>query len=128
MATRRASRKRSSGASLEMIAKWLFLVGLAVAVVVGIIISMALEVPGFNLIIAALMVVALITGFLFVRRENELHFFVMAIALFSFNSLPGDLPYVGQYASTILNVVSFYLGLASISVAVRSLISWYVPE
>jgi hypothetical protein len=127
MATRRSSRKTSrraaQGLDWMMIAKWVFLVGLLLAVVIGV-------VPGLpNEVYLVFIVAGLVTGFLFVKRGEELYFLVLSIALFTFNSLLSGLPgQVGMYVGGALNAVSFYLGLASISVAVRSIVSWYLPE
>lgn len=122
MAKRRASRKKSSGVSLELVAKWVFLVGLLLSILIGIVPGL----PSWLYIVFILM--GLLTGFLYVRKENEVHFFLLAIALFTFNAQLNGLPYAGQYVGGTLNAVSFYLGLAAISVAVRNIVGWYVPE
>jgi len=62
------------------------------------------------------------------ERKMRSIFFLLAIALFTFNAQLNGLPYAGQYVGGILNAVSFYLGLAAISVAVRNIVGWYVPE
>lgn len=128
MATRRASRKRSSGASLEMIAKWLFLAGLVLSVVIGVLVTTTPDFAGLSVVITVWMILAVLTGYLFIRKQDELHFFVLAIVLFTFNANLNSLPYAGQYVGSVLNALSFYLGLAAMSVAIRNIVGWFIPE
>jgi hypothetical protein len=128
MATKRASRKRSSGVNLEMIAKWLFLAGLVLSVVIGTLVTTTPEFAGLSVVITIWMLLAVLTGYLFIRKQDEMHFFILAIVLFTFNANLNSLPYAGQYVGSVLNALSFYLGLAAISVAVRNLVGWFIPD
>jgi hypothetical protein len=128
MATKRASRKRSSGANLEMIAKWLFLAGLVLSAVIGVLVTTMPEFAGLSVVITIWMLLAILTGYLFIRKQDEMHFFILAIVLFTFNANLNSLPYAGQVVGSVLNALSFYLGLAALSVAVRNIVGWFIPE
>lgn len=129
MATRHSSRKKSSGVSLEVVAKWVFLVGLLLSVIIGALVATGAPQAGLEIVVIVWMLMALASGFLFVRKENELHFFLVAIILFTFNASLSSLPYsVGQYLGSVLNAVSFYVGIASLSVAIRNIVGWYLPD
>jgi hypothetical protein len=130
MATRktRGSRSRrggTGGIETESVVRWAFLGGLVLAALVGLSIGLPqpLDVPVF--VYYVLIALSLLTAFVFVPRGEEVSLFLMAVVFFTFRSSFDGIQLLGPYLSGIAGHLSFYLGFAAISVAIRYLVDWY---
>lgn len=100
------------------IARWAFIIGLALAVIVAL-------VPKIDDWVVWLMIlVGLYAGWEFVAEEQEHHFFLVAISLVFFSQVLVDIPSVGKTLTALLTSMSTFFGAMVIALVVRNIVSW----
>lgn len=128
--TKTASKRAaatSNGPDWGMIGRYTFLGGLGVAVVAGILfaaptfITMSWQAP----VVYLLSLLAIVGGWLFISKEAENGFFILALALHTFSNTLSFLPVVGPYIVGVLGAVAMFIVIAALTVAVRRIVSWF---
>ncbi len=99
---------------MDQVGKWVFIVGLVIAVIAGLGVSHA-YVP------MILAILGLVVGFLNVGGEESHTFLIAAIALVLSASALDAIPYVEQYGAPIVSNVIAFIGAAVLVVALKSL-------
>jgi len=105
--------------SLELIGKWAFIIGLALAVIAGLIQGIY-EIPRLILI---LVILGLIVGFLNIARENTVKFLVAIIALMGVGGITmSAIPVINTYLQTMLTNIVIFASGAGLVVAIKAVI------
>ena len=99
---------------MAQVGKWVFVVGLVIAVAGGV----GFEQSWFGWILAVL---GLIVGFLNISDKESQGFLLAAIALIVAANAVGAIPYIGEHVTRIIANLVLFLGGAVLVVAVKSL-------
>lgn len=119
------SRKSSAkGGSMDTqtAARWAFILGLVLAVVV------ALVPETSDWAVWAMLILGLFAGYVFISEEDEMRFFVLAIGLVFFSQSLAEFPSIGEVVTNLVTQVSTFLGAMVIALAVRNIIGWVRPS
>lgn len=98
------------------IGKWVFLIGIVIAIVAGLITS---EASGYW--IALLVVLGLIVGFLNITGKEITPFLIASIALILTTSALSALPLIGIYLTPIMDNVKIFVAPAAIVIALKAI-------
>lgn len=124
MATKRSKAK---GTDLAVAARWVFLAGVAISAIVGLV----LAVPSMaaaewqNWVIYVIIALGLIGGYLHVSKADEHNFILLALGLAVFSDRLGYIPSVGNYLVSIFSVITVYLAMVVIAIVVRNMVDWF---
>ena len=99
---------------MDKIGKWVFIVGLVIAVLGG----LGIEQPWFLWVLALL---GLITGFLNVTGEETKGFLLAAIGLIVSAGAIQSIPYIGDTATRIIDYLVAFISAAVLIVALKAL-------
>lgn len=110
---------------LQSAGRWVFLGGLVIAIVYGLIPPQTFDAQIGQWISYLLMVLGFVGGILFIGEGSEAKFVILTIGLAIFGSSFADIPQVGTYIQGMFNVATFYLGVASVSLVVRNIVGWF---
>lgn len=110
---------------LQSAGRWVFLGGLVIAIVYGLLPPQTFDGQVSQWISYLLMVLAFAGGILYIGEGNETKFVILTIGLAIFGSSFADIPQLGTYIQGMFNVVTYYLGIASVALVVRNVISWF---
>ena len=72
-----------------------------------------------------LIVIGFVAGYLGVAEENETHFFIMSVALFTFVTVLAEFPSIGEFLTQILEGTRTFFGAAVVALVVRNVIGWF---
>jgi hypothetical protein len=115
-------RKQRSSQQISMdrpaIARWAFILGLALAVVIALVTNID------DWVVWLMILVGLYAGWEFVAEEQEHHFFLVAISLVFFSQVLIDIPSVGKTLTALLTSLSTFFGAMVIALVVRNIVSW----
>jgi hypothetical protein len=100
------------------IARWAFILGLALAVIVALVTNID------DWVVWLMILVGLYAGWEFVAEEQEHHFFLVAISLVFFSQVLVDIPSVGKTLTALLTSMSTFFGAMVIALVVRNIVSW----
>lgn len=113
------------GVDLAAVGKWSFLIGLALAAILGVLPSTQLSPMVSDWARYLLMLLGLVGGVLFVNKAEENSFIILSIGLALFGNSLGAIPQIGNYLSGINGALVFFLGFAVIGIVARNIISWF---
>jgi hypothetical protein len=116
---------KSQAVDLQSAGRWVFLGGLVIAIVYGLIPSQSFDPQIGQWLSYLLMVLGFVGGILFINEGDEAKFVILTIGLAIFGSSFADIPQLGTYIQGMLNVVTFYLGVASVALVVRNVVGWF---
>ena len=119
-----------------VIGRWVFLAGLVLAIIVGLIPSnliLSWFPNNADLIYQILSVILLVCGFvgglLAISKEREEHFVVISIGIYVFYQALGGIPTVGDYLNSMFGAVtSLFLSAAVVAIFVRNAVSWFFDD
>lgn len=118
--------RKSSSTDLAVVGKWVFLIGLVIALLGGLVIARPASDPKLqDYLVYLLMVLGLVGGYLHIQKEDEHHFILLAIGLALFSQPFGNIPTVGSYIASAIYFVTVFLGMAIVAIAVRNIIAWF---
>src|SRR3989337_3743099 len=114
------SQRSSQQISMDRpgIARWAFIIGLALAVIVALVTNID------DWVIWVMILVGLYAGWEFVTEDQEHHFFLVAITLVFFSQTLIDIPSVGETLTALLTSMSTFFGAMAIAVVVRNIVKW----
>ncbi len=114
------SQKASWQISMDRptIARWAFIIGLALAVVVALVTKID------DWVVWLMILVGLYAGWEFVNEDQEHHFFLVAISLVFFSQVLIDIPSIGKTLTALLTSLSTFFGAMVIALVVRNIVSW----
>ena len=102
--------------NLGLAGKWAFIIGLALAVIAGVIPS---TIPNLALI---LVVLGLIVGFLNINEKDTVKLLVAIIALMAVGAITlAEIPIIDTYLGAILNNILVLAGAAGLIVAIKAI-------
>ena len=117
----KANQKGIATMDTATIARWAFILGLVVAVIIAI-------VPDINEAAFWLMVIAgLVAGWtFFTEREAEHNFLLIAIGLAIFSQTPAlaEIPSLGETLTALLVSVATFFGVMVVAIVVRNIVEW----
>lgn len=121
---------KASNTDLAIVGKWIFLVGLVIALLGGLVVARPSGDPKLqDYLNYLLMLLGLVGGYLFVKKEDEHHFTLLALGLALFVALFGQtinsIPRAGSYVISAFYFVAFFLGVAFVAVLIRNIIAWF---
>lgn len=124
MATKRSKAK---GSDLTMAARWVFLAGLAISAIVGLVLAApSLAVAEWqNWVIYIIIALGLVGGYLHVSKADEHNFILLALGLAVFSDRLGYIPVAGNYLVSMFSVVTVYLAMVVIAIVVRNMVDWF---
>ena len=96
---------------METISHWIFLIGVAIAIVLGFLM------PESSLVASILVIIGLIVGLLNITSKEVLPFLLATIALAVSAATFELIPYVGLYLKYILNYILMLVAPAAVVVA-----------
>jgi len=106
-------------ADLGLIGKWAFIIGLALAIIAGLIQGIY-EIPSLILI---LVVLGLIVGFLNIAERDTVKLLVAIIALMGVGGLTlSVIPVINMYLESILSNIVIFASGAGLIVAIKAII------
>jgi len=115
-------RKQRSSQQISMdrpaIARWAFILGLALAVIIALVTNID------DWVVWLMILVGLYAGWEFVAEEQEHHFFLVAISLVFFSQVLVDIPSVGKTLTALLTSLSTFFGAMVIALVVRNIVGW----
>ncbi|HLD94364.1 MAG TPA: hypothetical protein VI703_09215 [Anaerolineales bacterium] len=100
------------------IARWAFIVGLALALIIALVTDIE------DWVVWLMILVGLYAGWEFVTEDQEHHFFLVAITLVFFSQTLIDIPSVGETLTALLTSMSTFFGAMAIAVVVRNIVKW----
>ena len=114
------SQRSSQQISMDRpgIARWAFIIGLALAVIVALVTNID------DWVIWVMILVGLYAGWEFVTEDQEHHFFLVAISLVFFSQVLVDIPSIGKTLTALLTSLSTFFGAMVIALVVRNIVSW----
>lgn len=118
---------KSQAVDLQTAGRWVFLGGLVIAIVYGLLPPQTFDATVSQWISYLLMVLAFVGAILHLGEGIETKFIILTIGLAIFGSSFGDIPQVGMYIQGMFNVVTYYLGVASVALVVRNVVGWFRP-
>ena len=102
--------------NLDVIGKWAFIIGLALAVIAGVIPT---TIPYLTLI---LVVLGLIVGFLNINEKDTVKLLIAIIALMAVGAITiAEIPMIDAYLGAILNNILILAGAAGLIVAIKAI-------
>ena len=105
--------------NLGLIGKWAFVIGLALAIIAGLILDIY-TVPNLGLI---LVILGLIVGFLNIAEKDTIKLLISIIALMSVGSLTVSIiPTISSYLEAMLTNIVIFAGSAGLVVAIKAII------
>ena len=105
--------------NLGMVGKWAFIIGLALAVIAGLLINIY-PIPSLALI---LVILGLIVGFLNIAEKDTVKLLVAIIALTVVGGLTVSvIPTINAYLESMLTNILIFAGAAGLVVAVKAII------
>lgn len=105
--------------NLEMVGKWAFIIGLALAIIAGLLQGIY-AIPSLALI---LVILGLIVGFLNIVEKDTIKLLVAIIALTVVGGLTiSVIPAINMYLESILTNILIFAGAAGLVVAVKAII------
>lgn len=122
--SKKSTSKSSKGRSMDIksIGKYAFLLGIVIAVIIGLVPAESMS----EWVIWLMILLALVGGWVHISREDETHFIILTIglALFSrsLNQLP---PSVGEGLTSVFDQLATFLGVAIIALVVRNILGWF---
>jgi hypothetical protein len=126
---RKSSKSKGNSVDLNMAGHWAFLAGLILSVVLSLMLAIpqiasAVIIPDWAFSVLALL--ALFGGYIFIPKDGELHFIVLAIGIAVFASSIGGFinPTIGGILASIFGNLGYYLGFAVVAVAARNVVAW----
>jgi hypothetical protein len=126
---RKSSKSKGNSVDLNMAGHWAFLAGLILSVVLSLMLAIpqlasAVIVP--NWAYSVLAALALFGGYIFIPKDSEVHFVVLAIGLTVFASSLGGFvtPLIGGILASIFSNLGYFLGFAVVAVAARNVVAW----
>ena len=102
-------------------ARWAFIIGLVLAVVV------ALVPEASEWAVWIMLILGLFAGYVFITEEDELRFIILAVGLVFFSQTLTELPSIGETVTALVDAVSAFFGAMVIAIAVRNIIAWMRP-
>jgi hypothetical protein len=122
--TKSSSTETKKGSSMDVktVGRYLFLAGIVLAVIIGI-------VPAQNIsewVVWLMIIIALVGGWIFIPQGEETEFILITLAVLFFSQLLGDLP--PSLATPVMGTLAElgnFLGVAVLAVALRTVISWF---
>jgi hypothetical protein len=105
---------------MEKIGTWAFLIGVLIAIVAGLVPTLATPMTGWVLVILGLVV-----GFLNIRAKEAQEFLVACVAILVVTGM-GGLPFIGRTLGTILANIIAFVAPAAFLVAIRAI--WALAE
>jgi uncharacterized membrane protein YgaE (UPF0421/DUF939 family) len=117
---KKSSKTQSKGTSMDTstAARWAFIIGLVLAVVV------ALVPEASEWAVWLMLILGLFAGYVFITEEDELRFIILAVGLVFFSQTLTELPSIGETVTALVGAVSTFFGAMVIAIAVRSIIAW----
>lgn len=100
------------------IARWAFIIGLALAVIVALVTNID------DWVIWLMILIGLYAGWEFVTEDQERHFFLVAISLVFFSQVLVDIPSIGKTLTALLTSLSTFFGAMVIALVVRNIVRW----
>ncbi|HKY79826.1 MAG TPA: hypothetical protein VJ182_07565 [Anaerolineales bacterium] len=100
------------------IARWAFIVGLALAIIIGLVTDLD------EWVTWVMIVLGLFAGYIFISEDQEHHFILVAISLVFFREALGTLPSLGETLTQVLTSVAIFFGAMVLAVVVRNIIGW----
>jgi len=123
-----SKRTKSSVSFLPVAARWAFIVGMILAVVVGLVPSESINPTAQEWVGYALMALGLIAGYIHFNKEDQGQFILLAIGLAIFANSFASIPTAGGYVVGALSTLGFFFGVVVIGVIVRNVVGWFVDQ
>lgn len=100
------------------IARWAFIIGIALAVIIALVTDID------DWVIWLMILLGLYAGWEFVTEEQEHHFFLVAISLVFFSQTLADIPSIGKTLTALLTSLSTFFGAMVIALVARNIVGW----
>jgi hypothetical protein len=100
---------------MEMYGHWIFLLGVAIAIIAGIV------APANMTVVWILAVLGIIVGLLNISLREEVPFLVAALVLIVAANSLAVLPFIGEWLGKILNYVVAFVAPAAVIVALKEI-------
>lgn len=136
--TKKAAEESNETMTMDSytIGRWVFLVGLVLAIIIGLIPSnliLSWFPSNADLVYQIISVVLLLCGFVgglfLISKEEESHFVILSVGIYVFYQALGNIPTVGDYLTGMFGAVtSLFLSAAIVAIFVRNVISWFVEK
>ncbi|MCW5876070.1 MAG: hypothetical protein KIS85_04220 [Anaerolineales bacterium] len=122
---RKTAKKSEQSIDIAAVGKWSFLVGVGLAILLGIIPPGVLNSEVTQWVVYLLMLLGLVGGVLFITKSEENSFILLAVGLAFSSSALGSVPQLGNYLAGMANALSFFLGFAVIGIVARNVVGWF---
>ncbi len=117
--------KKGNTVEIKTVGKNMFLAGIVLAVIIGIVPAASIS----EWVTWLLILLALVGGWIFIPEGEETEFILITLAVLFFAQLLGDLP--PSLATGVIDTLSElgnFLGVAVLAVAIRTIIGWFTRE
>ena len=105
----------------KSIGRYAFLIGLILAIVVGLV-----PADGVTEWLTWIMVVlALVGGWIHIQPKDEGNFILLTIGLALFFGSVFDLPSIGEFLTDVLEEITGFMGIAVVAIVVRNIVGWF---
>jgi hypothetical protein len=125
MATKR--NRKSSSTDLAQAARWVFLAGLAISIVAGLVFSFPMggDTAWQEWVVYLVLALGLVGGYLHIGKGSQHEFILIALGVAVFSDRLGYIPTVGNYLGSIFGMVGLFLAMAVMAIVVRNIVDWF---
>lgn len=102
----------------QSLARWAFIIGLVLAVVIALVTDIDEWATWIMIILG------LFAGWVFVTEDQEHHFFLVSISLVFFSQTLSDLPSIGEPITQLLTSLAVFFGVMVVALVVRNIVGW----
>lgn len=109
---------------VKMIGKYAFLLGIVLAVIIGVVPAESMS----EWVVWLMILLALVGGWLHISKESESHFILLTIGLALFYGALFDLPSLGETFTGIFDQLTTFFGVAILAIVVRNIFGWFTAD
>jgi hypothetical protein len=112
---------KASNMDTRTLARWAFIVGLVVAILIALVGEDEIN----EWVVWTMIVLGVFAGWaFFTTREAEHHFLLIAVGLVFFSQTLSQLPSIGEPITALLTSVATFFGVMVVALVVRNVIEW----
>jgi hypothetical protein len=108
---------------MKNIGKWLFIVAVVLAIIFS---FFTVDATLAGWLTTLVIVFAFAGAYMWIDRDHAKGWFLMALALYTFNAALGEVVFIGDYLSKIFAAMVAPFGVAALALIVKKIVGWFM--